>query len=210
MQKNKGRQKDSASGFNSLYQKFDTARGIEERLFNLQQYLSGFSGYDPNLLEPRIAGGEHSLFLLRQLLSGSSVVFEPSIESKGHVREELERSRTAAEAFASQFSNLLQRVTLHTELCKVLRALREIAEASPNRSFFRAIVDIHDCTRASDPEEMKEQMAKAICKVINGLSPHITNQELYCLNEELFTSGLRPWPTPKIAHKALKIQAPEL
>ena len=209
MQENKVRQKDSPSDFNSLYQEIDTFPGIKARLLNIEQYLRGFSGYDPDLLEPIIAGAKHSFLFIEQL-SGTSVVFEPSIESKDHVREELEKSRTAAEAFASQFSNLLQRVTLHTELCKVLRALREIAEASPNRSFFRAIVDIHDCTRASDPEEMKEQMAKAICKVINGLSPHITNQELYCLNEELFTSGLRPWPTPKIARKAPKIRAPEL
>jgi len=210
MQKNKDRQNNTPSDFNSFYQKIDTSRGTEKRLFNLEQYLRGFSGYDPNLLEPRITGGKHSLFLFRQLLSGSSVVFEPSIESKDHVREELERSRTAAEAFASQFSNILQRVTLHTELCKALRALRDIAEASPNRNFFRAIVDIHDCTRASDPEEMKEPIANAICKVINALSPNITNQELYHLNEELFTLGLRPWPTPKIARKALKIRAPEL
>ena len=210
MQKNKGREKDSSSGLHSLYQKIEPDREVEKRIMNLEKYMSGFSGYTPNLLNPKTAGGEHSFAFFNQFSSGSSVVFEPSIESKDHVSEELERSRTAAEAFASQFSNILQRVTLHTELCKALRALRDIAEASPNRNFFRAIVDIHDCIRASDPEEMKEPIANAICKVINALYPHITNQELYHLNEELFTLGLRPWPTPKIARKALKTPAPEL
>jgi len=210
MQKNKGARKDSPIGSNSLYERIDTDRGIEKRLFNLEQYLSGFSGYKINLPYPKIVGGKDSFLLLRQFSSGSSVVFEPSIESKDHIREKLERSITAAEAFASQFSNILQRVTLHTELCKALRALRNIAESSPNRDFFRAIVDIHDCIRASDPEEMKEPIVNTICKVINALHPHITNQDLYRINEELFNSGLRPWPTSKVARKTLKIQAPEL
>lgn len=207
MGKKEGRRREaSITSFKQFFPEASRHSLLQSRVNKIEQYLGGFSGYDPETLEPKVSGGKHSFLFLRQPF-GTSVVFEPSIESKDHIREQLERSRTAAGALASQFSNLLQRVMLHTELCKALRALRKVAETSPNRSFYRAVVDIHDCARASDPEEMKEPMVGAICKIINELSPDLTDQDLYSLNEELFTVGLRPWPTHKIA---LKTEVPAL
>lgn len=169
---------------------------FEKRILHLQKYAAKFFGYDPNSPDPGEAATQDSLFFARQFRRTNSVIFDPPIEKKGQFREELEAVVAAADALFTGFDDLMTRCARHTDLCAALRALRTAAEAKPKSSFFRVIVDIHDCVRFTRPEDMTEKMAKVIGNVVSNLSDSITKKELFSITDKLFDAGLRPWSPP--------------
>lgn len=164
----------------------------EQRVRNLEEYFKVFLGYDPDSPDPRKAALKDSLFLFQQL-RGDSVISDPPIEGKGRFHEELEAVVAAAEAFFTGFDDLMTRCARHTDLCADLRVLRTEAKDKPRSSFFRVIVDIHDCVRFTGPEDMTKKMAKVIGNVVPNLSDSMTEEELFSITDKLFDAGLRPW-----------------
>lgn len=171
--------------------------GEQQRLQNIENYLKVFCGYDPKTLDPERAGLEDSLLFAEQFGRTNSVIFEPSIEGKGRFHEELEAVVAAAEALFAGFDDLMTRCSRHTDLCAALRALRTEAKDKPRSSFFRVIVDIHDCVRFTGPEDMSKKMARAISNVVANLSDSMTKEELFSITDKLFDAGLRPWSLPR-------------
>jgi hypothetical protein len=169
---------------------------FEKQFFHLQKYVAKFSGYDPNSPDPGKAATQDSLFFAEQFGRTNSVIFEPSIEGKGRFHEELKAVVAAAEALFTGFDDLMTRCARHTDLCAALRALRTAAEAKPKSSFFRVIVDIHDCVRFTEPEDMAKKMAEVISNVVSNLSYSMTKEELFSITDKLFDAGLRPWSPP--------------
>ncbi len=169
---------------------------FEKRFLHLQKYVAKFSGYDPNSPDPGEAATQDSLFFAEQFGRSNSVIFEPSIEKKGQFCEELEAVVAAADALFTGFDDLMTRCARHTDLCVALRALRTEAEAKPKSSFFRVIVDIHDCVRFTEPEDMAKKMAEVISNVVSNLSYSMTKEELFSITDKLFDAGLRPWSPP--------------
>ncbi len=161
-----------------------------------QTYMKWYFGYNPSSLDPKEAGIKDSLFFAEQFGRGNSVIFEPSIEKKGQFHEELEAVVAAADALFTGFDDLMTRCARHTDLCAALRALRTAAEAKPKSSFFRVIVDIHDCVRFTGPEDMAKKMAEVISNVVSNLSYSIAKEGLFSITDKLFDVGLRPWPPP--------------
>ena len=180
---------------------FFSERGItpseQQRLKNVEKYLKAFCGYNPKASDPERAGLEDSLFFAEQFGRSNSVIFEPSIEEKGRFHEELEAVIAAAEALFTSFDDLMTRCARHTDLCAALRVLRTEAKDKPRSSFFRAIVDIHDCIRFTGPEDMSKKTAEAISNVVMNLSDSITKEELFSITDKLFDAGLRPWSLPR-------------
>ena len=176
-------------------------RGItpweQQRLQNIENYLKVFCGYDPKTLDPERAGLEDSLLFAKQFGRTNSVIFEPSIEEKGRFHEELEAVIAATEALFTGFDDLMTRCARHTELCTALRVLRAEAKDKPRSSFFRVIVDIHDCVRFTGPEDMTKKMAKVIGNVVPNMSDSMTEEELFSITDKLFDAGLRPWSPPR-------------
>jgi hypothetical protein len=170
---------------------------FEKRFLHLQKYMAKFSGYDPKASDPGEAATQDSLFFAEQFGRTNSVIFEPSIEGKGRFHEELEAVVAAAKALFAGFDDLMTRCSRHTDLCVALRALRTEAEAKPKSSFFRVIVDIHDCVRFTGPEDMTKKMASVIGNVVPNLSDSITKEELFSITDKLFDAGLRPWSLPR-------------
>ncbi len=168
----------------------------KQQFVHMQKYLEKFSGYDPNSPDPGEAATQDSLFFAEQFGRSNSVIFEPSIEKKGQFCEELEAVVAAADALFTGFDDLMTRCARHTDLCVALRALRTEAEAKPKSSFFRVIVDIHDCVRFTRPEDMTEKMAKVIGNVVPNLSDSMTKEKLFSITDKLFDAGLRPWSPP--------------
>ncbi len=176
-------------------------KSLDQRVYLLEQYMKGFSGYDPDTIDPKSSGVEHSLFLsyqLNQLSTKSSVVFEPPIERKDRLQDEMSTVLLSSKHLAEEFNDLVSRLRWHTELCKSLRTVRKTAETEPRSDFFRAVVDIHDCVRTIASEDMSKEMANVIESVINALSPSMTRQDLLEVTDKLFAAGLRTWSRPKI------------
>ena len=171
-------------------------KGIEQRVLNLEDYLKLFLGYDPDSPDPRKAALQDSLFLFQQF-RGNSVISDPPIEEKGRFCEELEAVVAAAKALFAGFDDLMTRCARHTDLCAALRVLRMEAKDKPRSSFFRVIVDIHDCVRFTGPEDMSKKMAAAISTVVANLSDSMTKEELFSITDKLFDAGLRPWSPPR-------------
>ncbi len=174
-------------------------RGIthsEQRVRNLEDYLKMFFGYDPDSSDPRKAAIKDSLFLFQQL-RGDSVISDPPIEEKGRFHEELEAVVAAAKALFTGFDDLMTRCARHTDLCAALRVLRTEAKDKPRSSFFRVIVDIHDCVRFTGPEATSKKMAEATSNVVANLSDSMTKEELFSITDKLFDAGLRPWSLPR-------------
>ncbi len=167
----------------------------EQRVRNIEDYLKVCFGYDPDSPDQRKAAVQDSLFLFQQL-RGDSVISDPPIEKKGQFCEELEAVVAAADALFTGFDDLMTRCARHTDLCAALRALRTEAEAKPKSSFFRVIVDIHDCVRFTEPEDMAKKMAEVISNVVSNLSYSMTKEELFSITDKLFDAGLRPWSPP--------------
>lgn len=176
-----------------------TLREEQQRLQNIEDYLKVFLGYDPDSPDPRKAAIKDSLFLFQQFqqLRGDSVISDPPIEEKGRFHEELEAVVAAAEALFAGFGDLMTRCARHTDLCAALRVLRTEAKDKPRDSFFRVIVDIHDCVRFTRPEDMTKKMAKVIGNVVPNLSDSMTKEELFSITDKLFDAGLRPWSPPR-------------
>jgi len=176
-------------------------RGItsweQQSLQNIEKYLKAFCGYDSKTLDPERAGLEDSLFFAEQFGRANSVIFEPSIEGKGRFHEELEAVVAAAKALFAGFHDLMTRCARHTDLCAALRVLRMEAKDKPRSSFFRVIVDIHDCVRFTGPEDMSKKMAAAISTIVANLSDSMTKEELFSITDKLFDAGLRPWSPPR-------------
>lgn len=170
---------------------------FEKEFLHLQKYMAKFSGYDPKASDPGEAATQDSLFFAEQLGRTNSVIFEPSIEGKGRFHEELEAVVAAAEALFTGFDDLMTRCARHTDLCAALRVLRTEAKDKPRSSFFRVIVDIHDCVRFTGPEDMTKKMAKVIGNVVPNLSDSMTEEELFSITDKLFDAGLRPWSPPR-------------
>jgi len=171
-------------------------KGIEQRVLKVEDYLKVFLGYDPDSPDPRKAALQDSLFLFQQL-RGNSVISDPPIEEKGRLHEELEAVVAAAEALFAGFDDLMTRCARHTDLCAALRVLRTEAKDKPRSSFFRVIVDIHDCVRFTGPEDMTKKMARVIGNVVLNLSDSMTKKELFSITDKLFDAGLRPWSPPR-------------
>jgi len=174
-------------------------RGIipwEQKVQNIEDYLKMFFGYDPDSPDPRKAAIQDSLFLFQQL-RGDSVISDPPIEEKGRFHEELEAVVAAAEALFTGFDDLMTRCARHTDLCAALRVLRTEAKDKPRSSFFRVIVDVHDCVRFTGPEDMTKKMARVIGNVVPNLSDSMTKEELFSITDKLFDAGLRPWSLPR-------------
>jgi len=106
-----------------------------------------------------------------------------------------------AEALVADFRNLMNRIALHTSLCESLHTLRKTAETDPQKTFFRAVIDIHDCARATRPEDMTKNMAEAILNAVRKLSIPMAQEQLFSMIEDLFDTGLRPWPCAKDNNK---------
>lgn len=176
-------------------------RGItpweQQRLQNVENYLKVFCGYDPKTLDPERAGLKDSLLFAEQFGRANSVIFEPSIEGKGRFHEELEAVVAATEALFAGFDDLMTRCARHTDLCAALRVLRTKAKDKPRSSFFRVIVDIHDCVRFTGPEDMTKKMARVIGNVVLNLSDSMTKEELFSIIDKLFDAGLHPWSLPR-------------
>lgn len=169
----------------------------QQRLKNIENYLKSFCGYDPKASDPEKAGLKDSFFFAEQFGRSNSVIFEPSIEEKGRFHEELEAVVAAAEALFTGFDDLMTRCARHTDLCAALRVLRTEAKDKPRSSFFRVIVDIHDCVRFTGPEDMTKKMAMVISNVVPNLSDSMTKEELFSITDKLFNAGLRPWSLPR-------------
>ncbi len=170
---------------------------LEKQFVHMQNYMATYSGYDPSSPDPGKAATQDSLFFVEQFGRANSVIFEPSIEEKDRFHEELEAVVAAAEALFTGFDDLTTRCARHTDLCTALRALRTEAKDKPRSSFFRVIVDIHDCVRFTGPEDMKKKMARVIGNVVPNLSDSMTKEELYSITDKLFDAGLRPWSPPR-------------
>jgi len=168
-----------------------------EQFLHLQKYMAKFSGYDPKASDPGEAATQDSLFFAEQFGRTNSVIFEPSIEEKDRFHEELEPVVAAAEALFTRFDDLMTRCARHTDLCAALRVLRTEAKDKPRSSFFRVIVDIHDCVRFMGPEDMTKKMARVISNVVANLSASMTKEELFSITDKLFDAGLRPWSLPR-------------
>jgi len=159
---------------------------------HMARFLKGLAGYDPGDLYPEDMGR-----VSRLLVQGStSVVMEPSI-TIDDCKESLELVRSCAEGLAMEFDDLFQRIVRHTSLAQSLRGLRKEAENHSNKSFYRGIVDIHDCVRSLAPEDMEAAMAKAILCATQMLLPSMVRDDLYSLNKEMIEAGLRHWPSVK-------------
>ncbi len=171
-------------------------KGIEQRCLHIEDYLKMLLGYDPDSPDPKKAALQDSFFLLQQL-QGNSVISDPPIEEKGRFHEELEAVVAAAKALFAGFDDLMTRCARHTDLCAALRVLRTEAKDKPRSSFFRVIVDIHDCVRFTGPEDMSKKMGRAISNVVANLSDSITKEELFSITDKLFDAGLRPWSLPR-------------
>ncbi len=171
-------------------------KGIEQRVLKVEDYLKVFLGYNPDSPDPRKAALKDSLFLFQQL-RGNSVISDPPIEQKDRFHEELEAVVAAAKALFAGFDDLMTRCAWHTDLCAALRVLRAEAKDKPRSSFFRVIVDIHDCVRFTGPEDMTKKMAKVIGNVVPNLSDSMTEEELFSITDKLFDAGLRPWSLPR-------------
>ncbi len=171
-------------------------KGIEQRVLKVEDYLKVFLGYNPDSPDPRKAALKDSLFLFQQL-RGNSVISDPPIEEKDRFHEELEAVVAAAKALFAGFDDLMTRCAWHTDLCAALRVLRAEAKDKPRSSFFRVIVDIHDCVRFTGPEDMTKKMAKVIGNVVPNLSDSMTEEELFSITDKLFDAGLRPWSLPR-------------
>jgi hypothetical protein len=169
---------------------------LGEEILHMQRYMRVLSGYDLYSKDPIKAATQDSLFFAEQFGWGNSVIFEPSIEKKGQFHEELKAVVAAGEALFVGFDDLITRCARHTDLCAALRALRTEAEAKPKSSFFRVIVDIHDCVRFTEPEDMAKKMAEVISNVVSNLSYSMTKEELFSITDKLFDAGLRPWSPP--------------
>lgn len=165
---------------------------LEKEFLHIQKYMAKFSGYDPKASDPGEAAIQDSLFLFQQL-RGDSVISDPPIEEKGRFHEELEAVVAAAKALFIGFDDMMTRCARHTDLCATLRVLRTEAKDKPSSSFFRVIVDIHDCVRFTGPEDMSKKMAEAISNVVANLSDSMTKEELFSITDKLFDAGLRPW-----------------
>lgn len=172
-------------------------RLFEKQFLHMQSYMATFSGYDPNSPDPGEAATKDSLFFARQFGRINSVIFEPSIEGKGRLHEELKAVVAAAEALFTGFDDLMTRCARHTDLCAALRVLRTEAKDKPRSSFFRVIVDIHDSVRFTGPEDMTKKMARVIGNVVPKLSDSMTKEELFSITDKLFDAGLRPWSPPR-------------
>lgn len=184
--------------------RFDETSMSERRIKMIEEYMKAFSGYDPSHLNQQEAGVRHSLFFAQQFRV-SSVILEPSIESKDNVGEKLLEAQTAAKTFQAHFKESLERVIYHTELFTALSVLRETVELSSYRNLNRAVIDVHDCIRATPPEEMNEMMAITISNVLGKLSSDITFEDLPSIAKELFASGLRVWPQPSNPEKVTEV-----
>lgn len=179
----------------TLYEKeyFERDPWVQQRVRNMEDFLKMALGYDPNSSASRNKTIQHSSFLLKRL-RGNSVISDAPIEKKGRFHEELKAVVASAEAFLADFDDLVSRCARHTDLCATLRMLRAKAEDNPRSSFFRVIVDIHDCVRFTGPEDMTKKMAKGIYNVVPNLSDSMTKEELFSITDKLFDAGLRPWP----------------
>lgn len=171
-------------------------KGIEHRFLHIEDYLKMLSGHDPDSPDPKKAALQDSLFLFQQL-RGNSVISDPPIEEKGRFHEELEAVVAAAKALFAGFDDLMTRCARHTDLCTALRVLRTEAKDKPRSSFFRVIVDIHDCVRFTGPEDMTKKMARVIGNVVPNLSDSMTKEKLFSITDKLFDVGLRPWSLPR-------------
>ncbi len=184
--------------------RFDDYSVVERRIRKVEEYLRTFSGYDPSDPNQSVAGVKQSLLFSQQLRT-SSVILEPSVESKDNVGEKLFEAQAAAKTFQAHFKESLERVIYHTKLFTALTVLRETVELSSYRNLNRAVIDIHDCIRATPPEEMNEMMTKTISNVLGKLSSDITFEDLPAIAEELFDSGLRVWPQPSNPDKVAEV-----
>jgi hypothetical protein len=204
MEKKRQNDKETSPSSVASQFRFDDTSMSERRIRRMEEYLKTFSGYDPSDPNQGVAGVKQSLLFSLQFRA-TSVILEPSIESKDNVGEKLLEAQTAAKTFQAHFKESLERVIYHTELFTALSVLRETVGLSSNRNLNRAVIDIHDCIRAAPPEEMNEMMAITISNVLGKLSSDITFEDLPFIAEELFASGLRVWPQPSNPDKVAEV-----
>ncbi len=106
--------------------------------------------------------------------------------------ELIESIRRKSRELQDNLGDIYARFDNYTSLRQLLRNLRNMHSTRRETWFYQALIEVDDCVRKTELENVSSELVKTLSEVAEELNPEMNEEAMLKLTERLFRAGWRP------------------